>query len=407
MTKIIYLLQLKDHPQSSAMMPFSRSKELLSSSIRTGKRLTPIDEPREIYELWLNCPTAEIRPGDTIGIFPRNCDDLVQRIIDQQEWSTTADIPFKIELLPGAKKKTTMTFIPNSGSTIRQVLTECIDLTSRPPSKLFLLALLKYCPDEDTKRTLQFLCSKEGTSLYTQEIMEKRVSVAKLLLEGNVKIPFTVLLEHGTRLLPRPYSIVSSTTKTPDKIRLTFSWDPLLNGTTTSMLKKYIDNDMDQSVAFYLRTPTKFRFEVEDASRNLIIMIAPGLGVITYLGMLEELEKYNKESSKRLLFTSWRNAGKDDVFLSEFQSLLNNESINYSYTRDGSENKVYVQDLIHSKKEEISLLLKNNPDFKIYICGEGKVMIPQIVQAIGKCLPTPELLQELQTGNQIVTEQWF
>lgn len=356
-----------------------------------------------------------MRPGDSIGVFPQNGHDVVQKLIEHQDWVKQADMPFKIEFLPGSKKKKSLMFIPEQGSTIRKVLTNCIDFER--PSKLFLLALLKYCTDkEEAKQTLRMLCSKEMMAVYTQEILLKRVSIVTLLKQLNVKIPFSVLVEHSNRLLPRPYSIINGTTKKQGKIRLAFSWDSEKPGLTTSMLREYIITEDKFPLYFYIRQPTGFRLEVEDNSRPLI-MIGPGLGVIPYLGMLEELSASVSDTvSKRLLFTTWRNKGVDDVYLSELQQYELLSQLHFAYTRDTDQSKTYVQNLILSQKRTEVTRLLQDPDTKVYICGEGKLMIPQIESSLVQCLrndgrvsesDAQKMLKELKANKRIIVEQWF
>lgn len=388
--------------------------------MKNGREVSNPGNPRPIYECWLDIPlSCQIRPGDSIGIFPRNSANVVQTLIEQQKWADQADVPFKIEFLSGCKKRKTLQFIPEQGSTIRQVLTDCMDL-ERPPSKLFLLSLLKYSTSPESSQALRILCSKEMMSTYVAEIMEKRVSILRILMLLDIQIPFGVLVENSARLLPRPYSIISGTTTSPGRIRIAFSWDTENPGLTTSMLRTYICDDAAKlPIHFYVRQPTGFRLEIEDTSRNLI-MIGPGLGVIPYLGMLEEIQSSgdNQTDCTRLIFTSWRHKGLDDVFLNELEKFTSIAQLHFAYTRDTAEGtpKIYVQDLMWpARKEQIARLLMD-PRTKVFICGESKVMIPQIELTLAKCLTEEQQLpaQEAQKmmnsfkhDKRIVIEQWF
>lgn len=401
-------------------MPFGRS-ELLSSSVYGGRKLTTHSkETKQIYEFWLKLPEGldhGHQPGDSIGLFPRNDPAEVQQLIEQQEWTSTADKPFRIEFSKDSKKKKSLLFVPDSGSTMRKVLINCIDI-HRPPSKMFLLAILRYCKDDQIQHQLKILCAKETMNLYNSEIMEKRVTIKQLLIELDIRIPFSVLVEHSTRLLPRPYSIVNGPSRNPNELRMIFSWHSSSPGVATTMLKKIITDQEEHNnqVYFYLRNPSPFRLEKDDVDKN-VIMIGPGLGVVPFLGFLDELEYLRASSTKtRIIFTSWRQRGADDVIKGELQdySLLN--ELLYAYTRDGDSEKMYVQDLILSRKksEVANLLLESNT--KLFICGEGKVMIPQIEKAIVSCIADHLQLDSAgedfkniwkMAKEKIVIEQWF
>lgn len=373
--------------------------------------MSAIDKnPKPIYEFFLDVPSGtSFRPGDSIGIFPRNCDSVVEKLIQHQSWTNHVDVPFKIDFLPGSKKKKFLPFIPE-GSTIRRVLTECVDL-DKPPSKIFLLSLIKYCTREETLNTIRILCAKEMMATYTREIMEKRVSIVDILIGLDVKIPFHVLFENCNRLLPRPYSIINGVSRSPGRIRMAFSWDSERPGITTTMLRSIITKDTKTPIHFYVRQPTTFRLEVDDVHKDLL-MIGPGLGVIPFLGMLEEVQD-NKSNNQRLLYTTWRNQGIDDVFKKDLQS--SSTELHCSYTRDNEEPKRHVQDLLLSTAKAVSSLLHHH-NSKVFICGESKVMIPAIECSLARCLaeqhqlPETEAvgkIKELKQQKRIVIEPWF
>lgn len=394
-------------------MPFvANGCELWSSVVRDGRVLSVPESTRPIIDFWLDVPSigASIRPGDTIGIFPRNPKHIIEEIIDKQGWTKIADDVLNVEYKDNCKKrKAMMQYLP-AKSTIRQLLTECLDL-EKAPSKLFLLALLNYTTDPEVHRGIKILCSKEMMTTYTQEIMEKKVSIKDVLIESDIKIPFSVVVEHSARLLPRPYSIISSTTKNPGRIRLAFSWDSSRPGLTTSMLRRIVLENANDPIYFYLRKPSAFRLEVDDMEKDLL-MIGPGLGVISFIGMLDELDSKSPDNSTQLIFTSWRNKGIDDVFRDELEGYP--AKLHFTYTRDTEGPKLYVQDLIVSNKQVIAHLIQSHENVKIFICGEGRQMIPQIEGSILKCLevnsdPTEakETLANLKTTNRLVVEQWF
>lgn len=359
----------------------------------------------------------DVLPGDSLGIFPTNDEALVDALIQHQQWPSP-DSPFEIEYQPQSKKKKSLQFLPDKGISIRKCLLECIDLM-KPPSKTFLLAILKFCASEDSANILKTLCAKETMSKYNSEVMEKRITTANLLKGLDIKIPFCTFLEHSTRLLPRPYSIISSSCRSPGRVRLAFSWDADHPGVTTSMLRRIINEGCNTAVYFYVRTKTVFRLEPDDTQKNLI-MIGPGLGVIPYLGMVSELE-YRAQTEPnsrptRILFTTWRNEGVDDVFRKEFETSSILDELHFSYTRHGIEpqRKEYVQSLIvNRRKEEIGKLLQIG-NTKVFVCGEGKLMIPQIEESVLECLNSTSssadnrlLLDEMKKTGRIAIEKWF
>lgn len=338
-------------------------------------------------------------------------------LIEHQGWAGDADKSCFIELIDSTnKKKKVPNYIPQL-ATIRSILTNCIDI-HRSPSKSFLLALLKHCRNDEQEFTVKVLCSKEGMAVYTAEVMEKRVSIVDVLLKLDLKVPFTIILEHCSRLMPRPYSIASAVDRHPERIRLVFSWSPEQPGLTTSMLRDYINSSSDVPVSFYFRQATAFRLQKEDFDKSLL-MIAPGVGVSPFLGMLDACQPLTDENTERLLFTSSRYKGKDDVFLHELGNYSKSEILTETFmthTRSDKE-KIHVQELMYNKcKDRIAHLLRDGANFKCFICGEGRVMVPQIETSLVKCMSdvwkisneeAASYLRDMKSKQYLVIDQWF
>lgn len=215
-----------------------------------------------------------------------------------------------------------------------------------------------------------------------------------LKILSSCRPSLAMLIEHLPRLLARPYSIANH-----DKgshIRIIFA---MLNDGKIGITSTMLENKLlyaaryDKYIYVYLRqTKPAFQYREEDLEKN-IIMIGPGTGISPYMGFLE-YRKRAKQLNKKvklgsaLLLTSCRYRERNYLCEDEIQQyvqlgLLDN--VYEAFSRDADSRYKFVQDIIEDKKEEfIKLLLDDNT--KLYLCGEGRTMLPRIQDTISTCL---------------------
>jgi methionine synthase reductase len=266
--------------------------------------------------------------------------------------------------------------------------------------QLFLRALIEYTSHQDEKRFLEILCSKEGATTYANSIVNQKftfLDVLRILKSCNPSL--VVLLEHLPRLLPRPYSIASFNPENPNNFKIIFSVEhegANIKGLTTRMLVEKIEkrSSWKPTVNFYFRQPTSFQYTIEDLAKN-VIMIGPGTGVAPFLGFLQFRQQFLKETGaasqetgEAWLFTGCRYEKKNNLFDKQIRTYLDSGVLNThsaAFSRDPGSQFKYVQDAIVGHKEKFIKLLVSEQT-KLYVCGEGKHMLPGIEATIIKCL---------------------
>lgn len=238
--------------------------------------------------------------------------------------------------------------------------------------QLFLLALSRHTKDENERRTLEYLCSKEGANAYTTHILNKYFCILDLFTTfKSCQPPVEVLLANLPRLLPRPYSIVNSGLSNPNVIKICFSVNELANnrkGLVTGWLEIIInrksniedklellnindDCSTNDKVPIYIRKNMSGFTPPEDLGIPLIL-IGPGTGVAPFIGFLEERQHLKCEQPGLKLGEVWlffgcRNPKLDFIYEKELNKFLENGIINklntsFSRIENGSENK-YIQ----------------------------------------------------------------
>lgn len=309
---------------------------------------------------------------------------------------------------------------------IRKILKDSLDFHC-VPKKLFLLSLINYIDDPIEQKFFKLLCSKEGTSIYTKEILDKRITFLELIENiQTCRPPFHILLEHLPRLMPRVYSIANWQQQQPQHsnqhqnlLKIVFSINYKNPGITTSMLKQYIDISSttttdDEKLAnknliyFYFRINNKFQYNYLEMknSINSIIMIATGTGIAPFLSFLEYRKHYqlceqqqNEVNSKN---TAWLIYGcryklKNYLYSDSLQQYLTSNvltELSTAFSKDSTSTNSpddhckYVQHHIEkdSKKFMDHYRMEN---CRIYICGNAE-MIRDLNKTIVNLLATTE-----------------
>lgn len=340
--------------------------------------------------------TFEYLPGDTIGILARNKVTEVNEVIQKMGFNDNgvSEIPFFVQLTD-PKKKLPVYIPANKVLTISRALTECLDLHS-VPKKLFIRSLMNFTSDEKEKRFLEILCSKEGAKTYS-DFVEKHhgTFLGMIRLLKTCRPDFSILLSHLPRLLPRPYSISTSPCHSNGReIKFVFSFE---NGLVTSLLQEMIEKQKNHSmkIEIYFRQNTKFCYSKDHFGKNLL-MIGPGTGISPFISFLSYKQDMNVSNGDTWLITGCRYKDRNQLFSQELEVFGKTgclTKLSHAFSRDSSSKHRYVQDLIRSEKEEfVKWVMK--PNTMIYVCGEGKKMLPDIQSTIVQCLVDVNLMSE-------------
>ena len=311
------------------------------------------------FELSLHNSGLHYEPGDSLGVLPTNCGEVV------------ADLLKAVGL---------------SGEESVEIDEKTIRLKDAMMNRLACTVLSKI----QIKKFNEFAQSNKLTDLLQIANKESLIDymwgreLIDLLLEfpqaGMDAQSFVGLLRP---MPPRLYSIASSLSAHPEEVHLTVAVVRYEgNGRQRKgVCSSYLAERVGSTIPCYLH-PNK-NFKLPDDSSTPIIMVGPGTGIAPFRAFIEE-RKAKGASGKNWLFFGDRSKSTDYLYQNEWELYRNDGIINeldLAWSRDRAE-KEYVQHKMFEKKEKLWSWFEQGAIF--YVCGDARRMAKDVDQALRK-----------------------
>ncbi len=279
-------------------------------------------------------------PGDSLGVWPENCPELVEAIL--KRLGATGDEA--VAVASGDEKP------------FREALLRHYSIGGACDELLEALGL----DSENGSDVLDAFARVPGRTILPSEL------VAKL-------IPLT----------PRLYSISSSLKAHPDEVHLTVGVVryELRGRKRKGVASTYLAERLKpgQRAPVFVQKSHGFRLPSDPATP--IVMIGPGTGIAPFRAFLEE-RKATGAKGKTWLFFGDQRQEHDFLFREELEAFQRDGVLNrldLAFSRD-QESKVYVQ---HRMKENAGELWRWIQDgAAIYVCGDAKRMASDVDTAL-------------------------
>jgi len=304
-------------------------------------------------------------PGDALGVYPENCPELVDWILE----------------LLDARADTSVPALNGEETSLRDALRRDRDI-HRPADDL--IALLRSSARDPAQAAALERIERalDGTDGGGVDPLAGR-DIADLLDDFPSARPapgdFVSAL---TPLQPRLYSISSSLKAHPDEVHLTVAvvryWANGRNrkGVASTFLAERLEPGAPLRV--FVQPSHGFRLAPPDAP---IIMIGPGTGVAPFRAFLEERRSVGARGRNWLFFGD-RSRSQDFLYRRELEGFLEDgtlERLDAAFSRD-QEEKVYVQHRMLESSREIWRWIEDGAS--IYVCGDAKRMAPDVDDAL-------------------------
>lgn len=385
------------------------SKDLLEipggliANVTSNERLTPNTHWQDVRHLKLDIDGSHpYAPGDVLTIYPKNFPTDVDQFLAIMNWTPIADrqIVFKSSspsVSPTARLPVS-TFTPKRTTTLRELLTNHLDILSIP-RRSFFAKLAHYTNDEfHHDRLLEFTDPEYIDELFDYTTRPRR-SILEVLQEfESVKIPWQSVCSIIPALRGRQFSIASAATEIPasteggnssTRIELLIAivkYKTVIKRIRQGVATRYIAGlARDQQL-----TVTLSRGGLGVTQNELhkpVVMIGPGTGVAPMRALVQQRMQWRRQTSaqvtttaKDLLFFGCRNAESDYFFQEEWKEYVDQGvplEVFAAFSRDQRQ-KVYVQDLVRQQSQKVYDAVVNKSGI-IYICGSSGKM-PQAVR---------------------------
>uniref|UniRef100_A0A673YVF0 Nitric oxide synthase n=1 Tax=Salmo trutta TaxID=8032 RepID=A0A673YVF0_SALTR len=347
------------------------------------------------------------QPGDHLGIFPGNHEDLVTALIEKLEDAPPVNQIVKVEFLE--ERNTALGYnwleeprIPPC--TIYQAFQYFLDITT-PPSPVLLQQFASLATNDKQRKKLETL-SKE----YEEWKWYNNPTMVEVLEEfPSIQMPSTLLLTQLPLLQPRYYSISSSPDVHPGEIHLTVAVvsyktrdgeGPIHHGVCSSWLNRI---EAEEMVPCFVRGAPTFRLPKDH--RAPCILVGPGTGIAPFRSFWEQklfdYERNGIKSCPMILVFGCRQSQIDHIYKEETIQAKNKEvfkELYTAYSREPGRPKKYVQDVLREKLSETVYQCLREEGGHIYVCGD--------VGMAGDVLKTIQQIIKLQ-GNMTLEDAGF
>ncbi len=305
------------------------------------------------------------RPGDSLGLFPRNCPDLVRRLL----------------LALGVDRDAPVTFA-GERKTLRYVMVHHKDVNTIDSR---LLALAFEGPNGRYFRDLDRDSDARKAYTDTHHILD-------FAEHAKMRFDAQMVADRLRTLGPRLYSISSSPLMHPGEVHVTV--DVLRyelhgrgrKGVASTFLAERAGPEIE--VPVYLRQTSDFLLAPDDVP---IVMIGPGTGIAPFRAFLEDRAARGVTDGYAWLFFGARRSSTDFLYrdeLAHYQESGVLTRLDTAFSRDQGA-KVYVQDRMRAHAADLWAWLEAGA--VIYVCGDAQRMardvnhtLVQIVARFGR-----------------------
>ena len=276
--------------------------------------------------------------GDALGVWPMNCPDEAQAILEAGGFSG---------------KETVM--LKTGPASLRSALLARLDLQTVTPKTLEAWGVEKKGDDD--------------------HIID--------LLRAGAKLDAQGLVDGMRPLQPRLYSISSSPKAHPGEVHLTVGEVRYsMHGTDRKgVASTYLGERLAEGGSVGVYVQKSAHFHIPDDDKAPLIMIGPGTGIAPFRAFLEEREARGAEGKNWLFFGDQHEACdylyREQIEAWQKSGVLDKASL--AWSRDGSE-KVYVQTLLKQDGKEVFDWLENGA--AIYVCGDASRMAADVDSAL-------------------------
>ena len=329
-----------------------------SSRLLVNRLLTEgSDKETRHFELSLEGSGLDYEPGDSLGVLPMNCPDVVDDLLNTLDFNGNEKVEIAGEEI--------------SLSQVLQQRLACTVLSKIQIKKFNEIAnaprLSELLLVENKEDLINYMWGRELIDLFL-EFPQRGLSVDNLI---SLLRPMP----------PRLYSIASSLSAHTEEVHLTIA---VVRYDTHGRKRKgvcssYLAERVGDTIPCYFHPNKNFKLPAD--GDKPIIMVGPGTGIAPFRAFIEE-RKVTGARGKNWLFFGDRSQKTDYLYGDEWENYLKGgllKELDLAWSRDQDE-KIYVQHKMIEKGAELWRWLNEGAVF--YVCGDASRMAKDVDSAL-------------------------
>lgn len=329
-----------------------------AAELSVVQKITGRDSTKDVRHIEISLEGSDITylPGDSLGVYFLNDEALVDETLALLNIDGTTEITLGEETL-----------------SIRTALIEKLELTQSYPG-----FVEKYAQATKNAELLKLVEDKA----LMREYIEAR-QIFDIIKQNPSDISAQDLANSLRKLQARLYSIASSQAEVEEEVHLTVGLVEFdaFGEKHFGGCSGYLANRAEEGVKVKVFSEHNDNFRLPSDDNTPVIMVGPGTGIAPFRAFLQERDARGAEGDNWLFFGN-PHFTQDFLYQLEIQGYVKSGLLNkvdLAFSRDQTE-KVYVQDRLREKGEEVFAWLEKGAHF--YICGDANRMAKDVHQAL-------------------------
>jgi sulfite reductase (NADPH) flavoprotein alpha-component len=307
------------------------------------------------------------KAGDSLGVFPTNHPADVAEII--QRLGATGDEPVSPVQLKLA-----------APIALREALTSRLALAG--PTAKIVATLAAKATDATEKARLTALIAPEAKEQLA-EFLAQREYVDLLAEFPSAKLTPQELVDHMRKLMPRLYSIASSSRVHPQEVHLTVavvryeSNGRARAGVCSTFLADRVELGATATPVFVSHS----HFGPPEDGAKDVIMVGPGTGIAPFRAFVQD-RIASRATGRNWVFFGDQRRATDYLYEEEWEAWRKTGEVarvDLAFSRDQPQ-KIYVQDRMREHAAELWSWIRGGAYF--YVCGDAKRMAKDVDAAL-------------------------
>lgn len=329
-----------------------------AAELSVVQKITGRDSTKDVRHIEISLEGSDITylPGDSLGVYFLNDEALVDETLALLNIDGTTEITLGEETL-----------------SIRTALIEKLELTQSYPG-----FVEKYAQATNNAELLKLVEDKAAM----REYIEAR-QIFDIIKQNPSDISAQDLANSLRKLQARLYSIASSQAEVEEEVHLTVGLVEFdaFGEKHFGGCSGYLAHRAEEGVQVKVFSEHNDNFRLPSDDNTPVIMVGPGTGIAPFRAFLQERDAREAEGENWLFFGN-PHFTQDFLYQVEIQGYVKSGLLNkvdLAFSRDQAE-KVYVQDRLREKGEEVFAWLEKGAHF--YICGDANRMAKDVHQAL-------------------------